>query len=77
MAHASELALKAIDRGILCQIKVDYLGLVVDATCGRGENRLSLRKFIEYTVLKSTKFDALIHTVEKVIKTLEEERNLK
>jgi len=73
MALASELALNAIEHGILCQIKVDPLGLVVDASCGKGDNLLSIRKIVGYPVLQSTKFDALGFMVKQVLETLEQE----
>jgi len=77
MALASELAFKAIDRGILCQIKVDRLGLAVEATSGKGNDRLSFRKIVGYPVLKSTKFNALEVIVNEVIETLDNERKMK
>ena len=77
MALASELAFKAIDRGILCQIKVEPNGLVVAATTGKGNDRLSLQRIVGYPVLKSTKFNALEVTVNEVIETLDNERKQK
>ena len=77
MALASDFALKAIDRGILCQIKVDPLGLAVEATSGKGNSRLSLRKIVGYSMLNSTKFNALEVTVNEVIETLDNERKMK
>jgi len=73
MALASEQALAAISEGILCRIIVDPLGLVVDASHGRGEQRLNLRKIVGYSVLKSAKFDALGHVVAEVLQTLKSE----
>lgn len=55
MAVASDIASSAIADGILCRIIVDPLGLVVDASHGRGEKMLSLRKVIGYEVLKTLK----------------------
>ena len=73
MALASELALNAIEDGILCSISVHPLGLVVDASHGRGETKLSLRKIVGYSVLKSAKFDALGAVVAEVLQTLKSE----
>ena len=73
MAAASDLAMSAIADGILCRILVDPLGLVVDASHGRGEKKLSLRKIVGYSVLKSAKFDALGAVVAEVLQTLKSE----
>jgi len=73
MAAASDLAMSAIADGILCRILVDPLGLVVDASHGSGEKKLSLRKIVGYSVLKSAKFDALGAVVAEVLQTLKSE----
>jgi len=77
MALASELAQNAIEYGILCQIKVDPLGLIVDASCGKGDKRLSLRKIVGYSVLQYSKFDSLAFTVTQVIETLKNEARVR
>jgi len=70
MAVASDFALSAISEGVLCKIAVDPLGLVVEASHGKGEKRLSLRKIVGYDALKSAEVDVLYLAVYDVLKTL-------
>ena len=75
MESASELALNAISEGILCRIKVDRLGLAIDASCGQGQDRLSAHKYVNYTDLKHADADILDLSVKHVLRALEEERD--
>ena len=75
MMAASEFALLAIDRGILCKIEVDPRGLLVRATTGNDDSRLTYQKFITYRDLGHDKIDVLDFTVRHVVGTLGDKRH--
>ena len=73
MNNASEQALDEIHNDILCQIKVDPLGLVIDTSHGSGDERLSIRKFIGYPDLKLFSVDILGMTLRSTLEALKNE----
>lgn len=72
---AASIAQEAIDRGILCTIQLDSLGLRIRATCGKGAYKLTYQKYVSYPDLKHAKVDVLDLTVRKVIEELTEARD--